>query len=83
MPSLPRFLRNPSQLGAFGEAAGGHPEPLLGEVVNMQRVIGILNGLVRTDDGQDLIEYAMLVGLIAIATVVAVGSVGNTVHTTL
>jgi Flp pilus assembly pilin Flp len=49
----------------------------------MQRVLATIGHLVREDDGQDLIEYGMLVVLIAIAAVVAVGSVGNTVSNVL
>ena len=45
----------------------------------MRRVLAIIGRLIRHDEGQDLIEYAMLVTLIAVAAVVAVRSVGNTV----
>lgn len=36
----------------------------------------------RTEDGQDLLEYAMLVALIALLAAGAVASVGNTIQTT-
>jgi Flp pilus assembly pilin Flp len=39
--------------------------------------------LVRHDEGQDLIEYALLVVLIAVAAVVAVGTFGSTINTIL
>jgi Flp pilus assembly pilin Flp len=34
-----------------------------------------------SEDGQDLLEYAMLVGLIAIFALGAVSSVGQSIHT--
>ena len=36
-----------------------------------------LLSLLRNDDGQDLIEYALLAGFISLATVAAVTSVGT------
>ena len=36
--------------------------------------------LVRNDEGQDLLEYALLVALIAIVCVVAVGTTGTNVN---
>jgi len=45
-------------------------------LVNMQ---SRLNSLVRKDEGQDLLEYALLVALIAIAAVTAVGLAGGKV----
>ena len=35
----------------------------------------------RTDDGQDLIEYALLVALIALVAIGAVAAVGQTIYT--
>jgi Flp pilus assembly pilin Flp len=35
----------------------------------------------RSDSGQDLLEYGLLVSLIAIIAVGAVSSVGNAIHT--
>ena len=37
----------------------------------------------RDDSGQDLIEYAMLTGLIVLVTVATVNSLGSTVDTVL
>jgi Flp pilus assembly pilin Flp len=37
--------------------------------------------VVVAQDGQDLLEYAMLVALIAVVAVGAVTAVGNTIHT--
>jgi len=47
----------------------------------MGHMLVAVDWLARADDGQDLIEYAMLVGLIALAAVVAVGSLGTTIYT--
>jgi Flp pilus assembly pilin Flp len=46
-------------------------------------VLHRLTDLSRLDDGQDLLEYAMLGGLIAIVAVGAVGTLGNTIDTVL
>ena len=35
--------------------------------------------LVRSDDGQDLIEYGLLVGVITIGAIVAITAIGPTV----
>ena len=43
----------------------------------MQRVILAVRRLVWTEDGQDLLEYGLLVVLIAVASVIAIGSVGT------
>jgi hypothetical protein len=40
-----------------------------------------LRDLVLHTEAQDLIEYGMLVGLIAVIAIVAVTAVGNTVNT--
>ena len=40
-----------------------------------------MRALVNDDAGQDLLEYALLVGLIALVAVVAVTSTGNNVST--
>jgi Flp pilus assembly pilin Flp len=39
-----------------------------------------LHGIGRDDGGQDLIEYALLVGLIAVVAVGAVTEVGTTIN---
>ena len=49
----------------------------------MQRVMMAVNRLAGTEEGQDLIEYAMLVALIALAAVVAVTRVGSTINAVL
>jgi Flp pilus assembly pilin Flp len=49
----------------------------------MQRVMIAVDRLVRTEDGQDLLEYGMVVVLIAVAAVVAVERVGGMVNAVL
>jgi Flp pilus assembly pilin Flp len=49
----------------------------------MHRVKLAIERLVHTEEGQDLLEYAMVVVLIAVAAVVAVDRVGNTVNAVL
>ena len=46
----------------------------------MARMLVALSRLVRSDDGQDLVEYALLVVLVAVAAVFAVGSLGTTIN---
>ncbi len=45
--------------------------------MNWQTIIGPARGIARRDDGQDLIEYAMLGSLIAIAVMVAIRTFGT------
>ncbi len=45
----------------------------------MDRLKRFARGFVRDEEGQDLLEYALLVGLIAIVAVVAVTLAGNKV----
>ena len=51
------------------------------------RIMNLVNGAFRRDeDGQDLLEYALLVALIAIVAVAAVTAAGlkvNTIFTTI
>jgi Flp pilus assembly pilin Flp len=49
----------------------------------MQRVMVAVERLARTEDGQDLLEYGMIVVLIALAAVVAVNRVGSTINAVL
>lgn len=41
----------------------------------------LMKRLVREDDGQDLIEYALLAALIALAAVTAMNSLGGAINT--
>jgi Flp pilus assembly pilin Flp len=45
----------------------------------MARLRIAVQRLIRDDDGQDLIEYGLLVVLVAAAAILAVGTVGATV----
>jgi len=40
----------------------------------------LFNRLVREDSGQDLIEYALLAGLISLASVVAITALGTAIQ---
>ena len=46
------------------------------EDMKMRSMVARLRGLVRNDSGQDLLEYALLICLIALACVVAVKAAG-------
>ena len=46
----------------------------------MAVVVALIRGLVVRDEGQDLIEYGLLVTLIAIVAIVAVAAVGTTIN---
>ena len=46
----------------------------------MNRALSAVTRLFRHDDGQDLIEYALLASLIAIALIAAVSQLGNIVN---
>jgi pilus assembly protein Flp/PilA len=45
----------------------------------MKTIINAINGFVRNDEGQDLIEYALLAGLVALAATVAMTNVGSAI----
>jgi pilus assembly protein Flp/PilA len=47
----------------------------------MTGLITYVKSFVRQDDGQDLLEYALLVALIALVAVVAVTAAGGSVAT--
>jgi Flp pilus assembly pilin Flp len=49
----------------------------------MQRVIIAVSRLARRDDGQDLIEYALLMPVIAVGAILAVTSTGNAINSIL
>jgi pilus assembly protein Flp/PilA len=49
----------------------------------MERFVELFKRFVRDDEGQDLVEYAMLLGLIALVCVGAVTLLGTSVQTTL
>lgn len=47
----------------------------------MSAVVALVHRLIQQDEGQDLIEYGLLVVLIAVVAVLTVTAVGNTVNT--
>jgi Flp pilus assembly pilin Flp len=47
----------------------------------MQQVLVAVRRLVRHDDGQDLLEYGLLMVLIAILAIGAVSALGQTIST--
>ena len=47
----------------------------------MGRAIAAMGRLVRQEKGQDLIEYGLLMMLIAVGAIVAISSLGDTIHT--
>jgi Flp pilus assembly pilin Flp len=49
----------------------------------MECVLVAISRLVRTDDGQDLIEYGLVAVLIAIGALLAIGSLGTAVYNVL
>ena len=46
----------------------------------MHRILITAGRLLRQDDGQDLIEYGLLMALIALVAMGAVGTVGSTIY---
>jgi Flp pilus assembly pilin Flp len=51
--------------------------------MNWQSVVQTLRSRIPRDDGQDLMEYGLLMMLIAVAALVAVKGFGDTVNTVL
>jgi Flp pilus assembly pilin Flp len=47
----------------------------------MAQMMAAIGRLVHRDDGQDLIEYALLVALIGLVALVGVSTLGNTIQT--
>jgi Flp pilus assembly pilin Flp len=47
---------------------------------DMKRTLAAIAGLVRDEHGQDLLEYALLATVIAVAAIVAVTTVGSTIN---
>ena len=46
----------------------------------MLQLVAYVQSLGRNEDGQDLLEYALLVALIALIAIGAVGAAGNAVN---
>ena len=49
-------------------------------MIQVHHIFVVVGRLVRRDDGQDLIEYGLLMALIAIVALAAVGAVGTTIN---
>ena len=47
----------------------------------MSMLLNLVNSVVRDEEGQDLLEYALLVALIALVAIGAVDLAGNSVST--
>ena len=47
----------------------------------MTALLNFINSVARKDEGQDLLEYALLVALIALVAVAAVTAAGQSVNT--
>jgi Flp pilus assembly pilin Flp len=45
----------------------------------MKRLIAFIVNLAKTDEGQDLLEYALLMALIAVGAILTVTELGKTV----
>ena len=45
------------------------------------QLVNLVKSLVRNEEGQDLLEYALLVALIALVAIAAVGAAGGSVQT--
>ena len=50
------------------------------ETVDMQAFVAFLNRLVREEEGQDMVEYALILGLVSIIAVAAVTTTGTSVQ---
>jgi pilus assembly protein Flp/PilA len=55
--------------------------PTVLETINVVHNFAFVARFVRSDAGQDLMEYGLLVALIAIVALAAVGTVGSTINT--
>ena len=47
----------------------------------MNQLVALTKSLARNEEGQDLLEYALLVALIALVAIIAVTAAGNSVST--
>jgi len=45
------------------------------------QVVGVVRSFARNEEGQDLLEYALLVALIALVAIAAVAAAGQSVQT--
>ncbi len=49
----------------------------------MERLLVAVGRFVRTEDGQDLVEYGLLAVLIAVTALAAIGTAGTAIRTVL
>ena len=47
----------------------------------MSQLVAFVKSFARNEEGQDLLEYALLVALIALVAIAAVGAAGGSVQT--
>ena len=47
----------------------------------MEMFVAFMNRIVREDDGQDMVEYALLIGLISVVAVASLILAGTAVNT--
>jgi len=66
---------------AMGSALGERRKPVFGPTSEDLLMRNLINRLRRDDEGAALVEYGMLVGLIAVICVVAVTTLGTEVST--
>ena len=59
--------------------AAGHTRRNLNDLGQGEDMLQLFNALLLDESGQDLAEYAILIGLIAIAVIVAVRLLGSTI----
>jgi len=48
---------------------------------DVMQLVNVVKGLARNEEGQDLLEYALLVALIALVAIAAVAAAGQSVFT--
>ena len=70
-----RWARSESGPSNNRRDSGSGPQ---GDAV-MQAFVAFLNRLVREEEGQDMVEYALILGLVSIVAVVAVTATGGSV----
>jgi pilus assembly protein Flp/PilA len=75
---LPRFHQPTRRRRTFAPLTGGAVDP--GEGF-MSMLLNYLKSFTQNEEGQDLLEYALLVALIALIAIGAVGAAGGSVKT--
>jgi pilus assembly protein Flp/PilA len=66
-----------SQIGSSSKAAANL---IYGELI-MKTLFNLLNNLLKDESGQDLIEYALVAGLIGVGAIVAMTGLGTKIGT--